>query len=166
MVAAGCERVFAETLSSRAARRPELESALQWVREGDTLMVCRLDRLARSVVDLNRIMDALKTKGVALQCLHPPLLAGTAVGGAGDRLFLQMMGVFAEFELDIRKERQAEGIARAKAAGRYKGRPATVDYDEIRRRLATGERPVDVARGMRVGIRTVHRAKESTNAES
>lgn len=117
---AGCEKVFSEQISSKASRR-ELEAALEYCREGDTLVVTKLDRLARSISDLVKIRERLETKGVALVVLALNLDTSTPTG----KLMVNLLGSIAEFERELMLERQREGITSAKAAGRYKGRVPT-----------------------------------------
>lgn len=119
--AAGCTKLFQEELSSVATKRPELERALDYVREGDTLIITKLDRLARSVADLVAITEALRTKGVALRILAMNLDTSTPTG----KLMLNLLGSIAEFERELMLERQREGIAKAKSEGKYKGRTPT-----------------------------------------
>lgn len=119
--AAGAEIVRAEKVSGTSRKgRSELQTLMEFMRSGDTLLVTRIDRLARSVRDLSNIVSEVEAKGCFLRCTEQPVDTSTPSG----RAFLQMLGVFAEFETEIRKERQAEGIAKAKAKGVYKGRPA------------------------------------------
>ena len=121
--AAGCDIIRAENASgARRDGRSELQILLDFLRQGDTLVVTRIDRLARSVKDLQDIMHELKAKGVALKATEQPVDTATAAGKA----FLDMLGVFAEFETNLRRERQLEGIAAAKTRGVYKG-PETHD---------------------------------------
>ncbi|MGO8329636.1 recombinase family protein [Rhizobium ruizarguesonis] len=119
--AAGCTKIFKEQLSSVANKRPELERVLEFVREGDVLVVTKLDRLARSVADLIAITAALKGKGVELRILTMNLDTATPTG----KLMLNLLGSIAEFERELMLERQREGIAKAKADGKYKGRAPT-----------------------------------------
>ena len=117
--AAGCITIFAEKKSgTRRDGRTELEVLLECVREGDTVIVTRIDRLARSIRDLQNIVHELREKGVTLKATEQPIDTATAAGKA----FLDMLGVFAEFETNLRRERQMEGIAKAKAEGVYRGR--------------------------------------------
>ena len=117
--AAGCQVVRAEKRSgTNREGRTELRLLLDFLRRGDTLVVTRIDRLARSLKDLQDIVHELKAKGVALKATDQPIDTGTAAGKA----FLDMLGVFAEFETNLRRERQLEGIQAAKARGVYKGR--------------------------------------------
>jgi DNA invertase Pin-like site-specific DNA recombinase len=121
--AAGCTKLFSETVSS-VAYREQLDAALDFVRDGDTLVVTRLDRLARSTADLLRIIDALEAKGVGLRVCD---FGGSAVDTQSPtgRLMVTMFGALAEFERTLMLARQREGIERAKTQGRYKGRAPT-----------------------------------------
>ncbi|MBY5592824.1 recombinase family protein [Rhizobium leguminosarum] len=119
--AAGCTKIFKEQLSSVANNRPELERSLEFVREGDVLVVTKLDRLARSVADLVAITATLRSKGVELRILTMNLDTSTPTG----KLMLNLLGSIAEFERELMLERQREGIAKAKAEGKYKGRAPT-----------------------------------------
>jgi DNA invertase Pin-like site-specific DNA recombinase len=128
--AAGCSVIRAEKASgSRRDGRSELQVLLDFVQPGDTLVVTRIDRLARSMKDLQDIVHELKEKGVALRATEQPIDTGTAAGKA----FLDMLGVFAEFETNLRRERQLEGIRAAKARGVYQGRKPKIDVREVRR---------------------------------
>ncbi len=119
--AAGCVKLFHEEVSAVAAQRPELERALDYVREGDTMVVTKPDRLARSTADLLTIAKMLEGKSVTLRILSMAIDTSTPTG----KLMLAVLGGIAEFERDLMLERQREGIAKAKADGKYKGRKAT-----------------------------------------
>lgn len=119
--AAGVEKTFHEQLSSVDSERVELAKALDYVREGDTLVVTKLDRLARSIGDMVRITEELERKGVTLKILAMNLDTSTPTG----KLLLNLVGSVAQFEREIMLERQREGIAKAKADGKYKGRAPT-----------------------------------------
>ena len=119
--AAGCSKIFREELSSVAATRPQLDAALEWVRESDVLVVTKLDRLARSVGDLVTIQKTLARKGVGLRILDMNLDTSTPTG----KLMVNLLGSIAEFERELMLERQREGIAKAKAEGKYTGRQPT-----------------------------------------
>lgn len=120
LLAAGAHKVFVEKRSGTSrAGRDQLDLLMSVASAGDVVLVTRVDRLARSIGDLQDIVRALKSKGVALQATEQPIDTTTAAGKA----FLDMLGVFAEFETNLRRERQLEGIAAAKARGVYKGRP-------------------------------------------
>ena len=154
--AAGCEKLFEEKRSGRtAADRAELQAALEFVREGDTLVVTRLDRLARSITDLRQMVDGLAAKGVGFRCLQQGALDTTRSDG---KLLLNILGSFAEFEADIRRERQMEGIAKAKAAGVYKGRPASIDMAQVRDLKDQGFGPSQIARKLSISRASVYRA--------
>lgn len=152
---AGCDKIFAEKRSGVTAKeRRQLQDALEYVREGDTFVVTRLDRLARSVGDLFRIIEKLQKKNVAFRCIQQ---GGVDTDTSTGRLMLAVLGAVAAFEGDIRKERQMEGIAKAKAAGVYKGRKPSVDGEAIRRLHREGTRPVDIARRLGIGRASVYR---------
>ncbi len=156
--AAGCEIIRADKASgtSRAGRH-ELQVLLDFLRAGDTLVVTRIDRLARSLKDLQDIVHELKAKGVALKATEQPIDTSTAAG----KCFLDMLGVFAEFETNLRRERQLEGIAAAKERGVYKGRKPAINPDEIRR-LHDAERlgPAAIARRLGISRTSVYRLLE------
>jgi DNA invertase Pin-like site-specific DNA recombinase len=119
LTAAGCTMVRSEKVSGTSTEgRQELATLLQFLREGDTLVVTRVDRLARSLRDLQNIVHDLGRRSVTLKATEQPIDTGTAAG----KCFLDMLGVFAEFETNLRKECQMEGIARAKANGIYAGK--------------------------------------------
>jgi DNA invertase Pin-like site-specific DNA recombinase len=143
----GCERLFSEQASS-VRERPQLREALSFVREGDSLVVTKLDRLARSVRDLWTIVEALAAKKVALRVLNMNLDTSSATG----KLMLSVLGAVAEFEREMLLERQREGIARAKSLGKYKGRKPTAraKADEVRALIAEGMSAAAVA--TRLGI--------------
>lgn len=140
--AAGCTKIFKEQLSSVANKRPELERALEFVREGDVLVVTKLDRLARSVADLIAITAALKGKGVELRILTMNLDTATPTG----KLMLNLLGSIAEFERELMLERQREGIAKAKADGKYKGRAPTArsKADKVLALKTQGKTPAEI----------------------
>lgn len=152
---AGCEVVRAETASgTRRDGRTELQTLLDFLRPGDTLVVTRIDRLARSLKDLQDLVHELKARGVALRATEQPVDTGTAAGKA----FLDMLGVFAEFETNLRRERQSEGIKAAKARGVYKGRKPSIDPAEVRRlREQEGLGPAAIAKRLGIGRASVYR---------
>jgi len=154
LAAAGCATVRSEKRSgtSRAART-ELETLLAFLREGDVLVVTRVDRLARSLKDLQDIVHELKGRGIALKATEQPIDTGTAAGKA----FLDMLGVFAEFETNLRRERQMEGIAAAKLRGVYKGGKPRIDPEAVRKLAADGVRPSHIARQLNISRGTVYR---------
>lgn len=155
--AAGCEIIRAEKKSGTSTEgRTELQTLIEFARKGDTIVVTRIDRLARSIADLAVIVKTLDTKGVALRATEQPVDTSTAAGKA----FLGMLGVFAEFETNLRRERQLEGIAKAKAEGKYagKGRPATISAETIREKAAAGMGPSAIAKDLGISRMSVHRA--------
>lgn len=155
--AAGCLKIFAEKKSgARRDGRTELEVLLECVREGDTVIVTRIDRLARSMKDLQDIVHELKAKGVALKATEQPIDTGSAAGKA----FLDMLGVFAEFETNLRRERQLEGIAKAKAAGIYKGTKPKINRAKVKALHASGKGPAAIARELKVARSSVYRLLE------
>ena len=133
--AAGCDVIRAEKQSGTSTQgRAELRTVLDFIGKGDVLMVTRVDRLARSIGDLQDIVRAIKAKGASLRATEQPIDTSTAAG----KCFLDMLGVFAEFETNLRRERQIEGIAKAKAAGVYKGRPVSIAAVQVRELKAKG----------------------------
>lgn len=162
--AIGCEKIFAETGSARAgSARKELAAVLEWVREGDVLVVTRLDRLARSLTDALRVLERLEVKKVRFRALQQEALDTTTSEG---RLMLRLLASFAEFENDLRKERQAEGIANAKARGVYKGRPRSVDVAEVQRLKKSGRKPFQIAKDLKISRASVYRALGLTDSHS
>lgn len=152
----GCEKIFAEKKSGKStANRKALQDALEFVREGDTLVITRLDRLARSILDLRQIVDQLEAKGVAFRCLQQGAIDTTRSDG---KLLLNILASFAEFEADIRSERQRDGIEKAKARGVYKGRPKSIDAEEVRRLQLAGLGATKIAHSLNIGRASVYRA--------
>ncbi|MEG3153463.1 recombinase family protein [Sphingomonas sp. RB1R13] len=153
---AGCEKVFAEKMSGRSTTdREQLALAIDFVREGDTLVVTRLDRLARSVGDLHRIIEKLTAKGVAFRCINQ---SGVDTGSSTGRLMLAMLGAVAAFENDIRRERQMEGVAKAKLRGAYRGRPPSIKPDDVRELHAQGLGATEIANRLNIAWASVCRA--------
>lgn len=152
--AAGCQTIRSEKKSGTdRGSRTELQVLLDFLREGDTLVVTRIDRLARSMKDLQDIVHELKGREVSLKAIEQPIDTGTAAGKA----FLDMLGVFAEFETNLRKERQMEGIQAAKARGVYKGGKPRIDPEAVRKLAREGVKPVDIARQLGISRGTVYR---------
>jgi DNA invertase Pin-like site-specific DNA recombinase len=155
--AAGCEVIRAEKRSGTTTQgREELRTVLDFLRKGDVLMVTRIDRLARSIGDLQDIVRAIKAKGASLKATEQPIDTGTAAG----KCFLDMLGVFAEFETNLRKERQLEGIAKAKAEGVYKGRPASIDVAQVREMKEQGMGATAIAKALSIHRASVYRLLE------
>ncbi|MBR0666957.1 recombinase family protein [Roseomonas hellenica] len=160
--AAGCTKTFAERVSS-VAKRAQLEAALDYVREGDTLVVTKPDRLARSVADLLSIVARLEAKDVALRVIS---MGGQEVDTRTPtgKLMLTMLGAVAEFERGLMLERQREGVAKAKAEGKYQGRAPTARRQaaDVLKLKAEGVRPTDIAKRLGIGRASVYRILEGT----
>ncbi|SEN42601.1 Site-specific DNA recombinase [Paracoccus alcaliphilus] len=159
--AAGCERVFIEEVSSvDVAKREQLAAALAFARQGDTLIVTKLDRLARSVAHLVEVLALLEGKGVALRILAMGIDTSTPTG----KLMLTILGGVAEFEREIMLERQREGIAKAKAEGKYKGRAPTAraKADDVLALHRDGIGGTEIARRLGIGRASVYRILNDT----
>lgn len=156
----GCDRLFIDTASGRSADRPELITALDYVREGDTLRVPSMDRLARNLDDLRAIVRDLTGKGVRVHFVKEGLTF-TGEANSMNTLLLSMLGAVAEFERSLIRERQAEGIAIAKANGVYKGRKPSLNAEQIvsaRERVEAGVPKAVVARDFGVSRQTLYNA--------
>ena len=152
---AGADVIRSEKKSGTSTKgRSELETVLDFLREGDTLLVTRIDRLARSVGDLEGIVETLEAKGAHLKATEQPIDTASPAG----RAFMQMLGVFAQFETAIRKERQLEGIAKAKARGVYKGRKPTVPVERVREMRAEGVGASAIAKELGIARSSVYEA--------
>jgi DNA invertase Pin-like site-specific DNA recombinase len=153
--ALGCDKIFSERVSSVATRK-QLEAALDYLRDGDTLVVTKLDRLARSVVHLGAILETLETKGANLRIEAMDVDTETATG----KLMLNVMVSVAQFEREMMLERQREGIARAKAEGKYKGRKPTAmaKKDEVKDLANRGVGATEIAKRLGIGRASVYRA--------
>jgi DNA invertase Pin-like site-specific DNA recombinase len=152
--AAGCEKIFREQVSSVAVRA-QLQAALEFVREGDVLVVTKLDRLVRSVAELMVIIQAMDQKQVGMRILNLGMDTRTPTG----KLMLTVLGGVAQFEREMMLERQLEGIAKAQAAGKYRGRkPIAMERQaEVRRLAATGMVKARIALELKIGEATVYR---------
>jgi DNA invertase Pin-like site-specific DNA recombinase len=155
--AAGCDLIRAEKRSgATTAGREELRTVLDFLRAGDVLMVTRIDRLARSIGDLQDIVRTVKARGASLRATEQPIDTSTAAG----KCFLDMLGVFAEFETNLRKERQLEGIADAKARGVYQGRKPSIDPAQVKALRAQGTGASAIAKALKIGRASVYRVLE------
>lgn len=152
--AAGVERVYQEQISATGPRKA-LTEAIDYVREGDTLVVTKLDRLARSVADLVELTKQLEAKGASLRVLNLNLDTETPTG----KLMLNLLGSIAQFERELMLERQREGIAKAKAENKYKGRKATAmaKADDVKRLAADGMSREGIAKELDIGVASVYR---------
>jgi DNA invertase Pin-like site-specific DNA recombinase len=152
------DKVFTDKASGKDANRPELARAIDYVREADTLVVHSMDRLARNLEDLRRIVRELTGQGVRVEFVKESLTF-TGEDSAMNTLLLSMLGAVAEFERSMILERQREGIAIAKAAGKYKGRKAALTDErvaELRVRLAQGESVTSLAKAFGISRQTVY----------
>lgn len=143
------DKVFEDKVSGKSVDRPQLKRMLEYVREGDTLVIHSLDRLARNLVDLRQLVDELVSRGVTVQFIKEHLTF-TGEDSAMSKLLLSVMGAFAEFERSLIRERQREGIALAKKKGNvYRGRKPSLSAEratEVRKRCAKGENKAALAR--------------------
>lgn len=128
----GIHRLFEDKASGKDMNRPSLEEAMKYVRSGDTLAVHSLDRLARNLVDLLRIVDELTARGVTVRFLKENLTFSNSDSNHTSKLMLQMLGAFAQFERSLIRERQREGIAIAKLAGAFKGRKQALNEEQVK----------------------------------
>lgn len=152
----GCTKVFAEHVSGVDAHRPQLRAALDWCREGDTFIVTRPDRLARSVADLLRIVEDLKARKVSIRILSLGVDTNTATG----LLVIQVMGAISQFERSVMLERQKFGVAKAKAEGKYRGRAPTAraKTSEVVRLKAEGRTVAQIAQTVGISRASIYRA--------
>ena len=150
----GVDKIFEEKVSGTSTdKREQLKQGLEFVREGDELVITRIDRLARSVLDLQLIVKQLMDKGVTLTSTEQPI----STKDATSKCFLDMLGVFAELETNIRKERQMEGIELAKRKGVYKGGTQRIDVEEIKRLKSEGLGVTKIAKSMGIHRDSVYR---------
>lgn len=156
---AGCQKVYSEHLSGIDAARPELAKALDFLRVGDVFVVCKPDRLARSTMDLLKIADDLTARGVGLRILSMDIDTSTPTG----RLMLTLLAGIAQFERELMLERQRAGVQRAKAEGKYKGRPPKVSLRsaEVLALKAEGVRPSEIIRRTGISKASVYRMLEA-----
>lgn len=156
LTAAGVEKIFSEQTSAKG-KREQLSQALDYLRDGDTIMVTKIDRLARSIRDLMEIIDTIHSKSATLRILEMSLDTSTATG----RLMLGVLGSVAEFEREIMLERQREGILKAKAAGKYKGRKPTAraKAQQVLHLLRQGATELQVAEQVGISRSSVQRIK-------
>ena len=150
----GATKIFEEKVSGTTTKgREKLKECLDFVREGDELVITRIDRLARSVLDLQTIVKQLKEKGVTLTATEQPIDTKTASG----KCFLDMLSVFSEFETNLRRERQLEGIKNAKEKGVYKGRKQNIDVEKIIKLKEEGYGATKIARELNIHRDSVYR---------
>jgi DNA invertase Pin-like site-specific DNA recombinase len=154
------DKSFTDKLSGATTERPQLLTMIDYVREGDVVHVHSIDRLARSMADLLQLVATLNAKGVHVH-FHKESMVFTGDDSPMQKLMLNMMGSFAQFEREVMKERQREGIAKAKERGVYKGRVKTVDDSAILALLNEGKSVRAVAAELGVNPSTVQRAKKN-----
>jgi DNA invertase Pin-like site-specific DNA recombinase len=160
LTAAGCSRIFTDKASGKNMDRPELTAALDYLRPGDTLVVWKLDRFARSLIDLVTTVDALRAREIGFKVLTGAL-ANIDTNTPDGRLMLQVIGAMAEFERELIKDRTRAGLAAAKAQGRTGGRPAVMDADKLavaRARRGDGQSVTAIAKALGVSRATLYRA--------
>ena len=157
---AGATKVFQEHISSVDAQRPQLRAALDWVRDGDTFMVTKPDRLARNVTDLLRIVEGLKARNVTVRIMSMGVDTSTATGV----LILQVLGALSQWERSVMLERQRHGIAKAKADGKYRGRAPTAraKTPEVMRMKAEGKTVAQIAQSVGISRASIYRALAET----
>ena len=154
---AGCETIRQEKVSGTSTQgRDELNTLLEFMREGDELVITRIDRLARSVRDLQNIVYDLNKRGINISATEQPIDTKTSVG----KCFLDMLSVFSEFETNLRKERQMEGIEKAKEKGVYKGRKPSIDVNAVKELKEKGMGASAIAKELGIGRASVYRALE------
>ncbi len=152
------QKIFEEKVSGTSTQgREKLRECLDFVREGDELVITRIDRLARSVLDLQLIIKELTEKGVELTATEQPI----STKDATSKCFLDMLGVFAELETNLRKERQLEGIAKAKEKGVYKGGRSKIDVEQVKKLKGEGLGATAIAKRMGIHRDSVYRLLKS-----
>ena len=159
----GCDVIREEKVSGTSLKgRKEFETLMEFMREGDELVVTRIDRLARSIRDLQNIVYELKNKGVTLSATEQPIDTRTSAGKA----FLDMLGVFSEFETNLRKERQMEGVRKAKERGVYKGRGRTIDASKIYELKQNGYGATKISKELGITRQSVYRLLKEQPVQS
>ena len=154
----GCDKVFEEKITGAKRHRPELNRMLDYIREGDEVRVHSIDRLARDLRDLQSIIEQINDKDATITFLKEKLtFKPSAKADPFAKLQLHLMGAFAEFERSIIRERQREGIARAKERGVYAGRKASIDVEKVKSLHASGVGASEIARQLGIGRASVYR---------
>ena len=157
----GCEKIYQEKVSGTSTQnRNQLKECLDFVRDGDEVIVYSIDRLARDLRDLEKIVTKIKEKGASISFITEKLKFDGSSDNALDKLLLQILGAFAEFERKIIRSRQAEGIARARERNAYKGRQASIDRAEINKLYAELKSVSKVAKAMNICRNSVYRNLE------
>ncbi|MFI0817064.1 recombinase family protein [Streptomyces sp. NPDC021098] len=157
---ADCARIFTDKASGKSTQRPELAAVLDYLRPGDVLCVWKLDRFARSLIDLVTMVDGLAARGIGFKVLTGAL-ASINPNTPDGRLMLQVVGAMAEFERSLIKDRTRAGLEAAKAQGRTGGRPTVMDADKLaaaKARKAQGESVTAIAKALKVSRASLYRA--------
>jgi DNA invertase Pin-like site-specific DNA recombinase len=153
-----CEKVFEEKASAgKGSDRPALDALLDFAREGDEVLVWSIDRLARDLADLQRLLERLNAKGVKVIFVSERLTFSASHEDPFAQLQLQLLGAFAQFERSIIRKRQAEGIAQAKAKGVYRGRQPSIDPAQVAKLKAEGLGATEIAERLGIGRASVYR---------
>jgi len=155
------DRTFTDKASGKDVNRPQLEALLTFAREGDTVVVHSMDRLARNLDDLRKLVQGLTKRGIRIE-FEKESLSFSGEDSPMANLMLSVMGAFAEFERSIIKERQREGIEKAKQEGRYTGRKATIDPVKVHELHSSGMGATAIAKGLGIGRASVYRILEAT----
>ena len=159
----GCDVIREEKVSGTSLKgRKEFETLMEFMREGDELVVTRIDRLARSIRDLQNIVYELKNKGITLSATEQPIDTKTSAGKA----FLDMLGVFSEFETNLRKERQMEGVRKAQERSVYKGRGRTIDASKIYELKQNGYGATKISKQLGITRQSVYRLLKEQPVQS
>lgn len=154
------EKLFIDKVSGKNLDRPGFSAMMEYVREGDVLVICSMDRLARSLMDLLDVTRKLQEMGVTVKFLKEKIeLSASGETSAISKLLLAMMGAVAEFERSLIRERQQQGIALAKARGVYRGRKPidSERLEEAKRRIASGVPKTKVAKDLKIGRTTLYK---------
>lgn len=158
-----CEKVFEEKVSAGSgSKRPELEAMLEFAREGDEVVVWSIDRLARDLADLQRIIEQLNNKGVSITFLSERLSFSASNEDPFASLQLHLLGAFSQFERSIIRKRQREGIDKAKQRGVYKGRQPSIDRKQVEELSAEGLGATEIAKRLGIGRASVYRLLQGT----
>lgn len=160
------ERTFTDRASGKDTDRPAFQDMLRFVREGDVIVAHSLDRVARSLIDLEKLVEDLTARGVGLDLVKERLSFAPGQVDPFATLLRQVLGAFAQFERALIKERQREGIALAKGKGKYKGRAPSIPRDVILDRLAQGDSPTQIARDMGISRPSVYRIAAEAKASA
>lgn len=161
------ENIFEEKVSGRSRKdRAELAAMIRSLRGGDHVYIHSIDRLGRSLIDLTQLVDVIVAKEVTIHFLKENLTFSQGRNDITGNLMFQVLGAIAEFERNLIGQRQREGIEKAKRAGKYKGRPKSIDREAVDQLLRSGLAPAKVARLANIGIASVYRIRRELNGTS